>query len=498
MGKKPHIACLMMLKNEKKRLPVTLKSLIGQVDSLVVYDTGSTDDTISILQEFSAKHNIPLRLKQGEFVNFCVSRNVSLEFADSFPDIDYILLLDCNDELRGGDILRKIATEHLTEQHNGYLVCQQWWSGQLDRYYNMRFIKARAGWRYFGSVHEYMVDTTANTPNKEPRFPVFRLPDDIVLYQDRTQDDDKTGKRFVRDKILLYNDYVKDKTEPRTLFYLAQTCSCLGEYEDALYYYKLRSEVNGFEEEKFHSYLRCGNLSQTLNQPWETTMQWYIKAAEHSDRAEPYVKIAEHYINKKRWIVAYTFLMSACRLSYPHHAILFVDKRIYDYIRWHLLGIVGYYTGIFIEGKEGCRLAIQNGSNKELDTKNMGFYDKVAEEKFGGVLPFTFPLIGLGVNNKQEIIPIKTQSTDNRTEFTVSNNLTLPTTPVTDPILLTGNNTQKIVDINQPQTNLTEKEFIDIVTKELAHTSPNLSLKARKQKARMLWKLKIKNEQKLK
>ena len=91
-----HIAVLMMVKNETKRLRVSLDSVRGFADSLVVFDTGSTDDTIAILETFAAESGIPLRLKQGEFVDFSTSRNVSLDFADEFPEIEYLLLLDCN------------------------------------------------------------------------------------------------------------------------------------------------------------------------------------------------------------------------------------------------------------------------------------------------------------------------------------------------------------------------------------------------------------------
>ena len=88
---KVHICVLMMLKNEKARLQVSLDSIKGIANSLVVFDTGSTDNTIKICEEFCKKYNIPFRLKQGEFKNFSTSRNESLDFADTFDDIDYIL-----------------------------------------------------------------------------------------------------------------------------------------------------------------------------------------------------------------------------------------------------------------------------------------------------------------------------------------------------------------------------------------------------------------------
>jgi len=238
----------------------------------------------------------------------------------------------------------------------------------------MRFIKPRDGWRYTGVVHEYLKndkhkDFSNNT----------KLDSRIRLYQDRTKDDDKTGKRFNRDKILLLEEYKKDPTEPRTCFYLAQTYSCLLDFENAYYYYKQRIDLIGFWEEIFHSYLKCGELSQKLNHDWYDSFAWYMKAFEHISRVEPLIFIAEYYINKKNWLLGYNFIDLACKLKFPEHCILFVDKYVYEYKRWHLLGKVGFYAGFFKEGKTGCLKAIEF-SNSELDKKNLEFYIKKENE----------------------------------------------------------------------------------------------------------------------
>jgi glycosyltransferase involved in cell wall biosynthesis len=367
----PNIGLLMMVKNEKKRIEVTLKSVVGFVDAIIIYDTGSTDNTIEIIQEFCEKHKINLYMKQGEFVNFAVSRNVSLDFADTV-NVHYLLLLDCNDELRGGDNLLKYAKAMFDKDTTGFLMCQEWQSKQIDKYYNIRFVKNRCGWRYRGSVHEWMKDTSVETD--QPKFPVERMSDNMVLFQDRNQDDDKTGKRFARDKVLLLKDHQENSKEPRTLFYLAQTCQCLQEIDEAFYYSKLRTELDGFEEERFHSYLRCGTCSVLLNHDWSDSMAWFLKAFEHSERVEPLVKISEYYKNNKKWHMAYMFCKRACELKYPNHAILFVDKTMYDYYRWHIMGICGYYVGDYAYGKIGCSKAIEVGLNKDVDTNNLKFY----------------------------------------------------------------------------------------------------------------------------
>ena len=390
---KTNIGLLMMVKNEHKRIKVSLDSVVGHVECFIIYDTGSEDDTIEIIKNHCEEHKINLYLIQGEFENFSVSRNVSLEYADTIPNLNYCLLLDCNDELKGGEYLRKFAEEHKNSSSTGFLACQEWWSGNYNKYYNLRFIKAREGWRYRGSVHEWMKNTKCEE-GKDP--PVIRIPDKTVLYQDRTQDDDKSSKRFFRDKILLLKDHKLDPTEPRTVFYLAQTCSCTRELEDAFYYYKIRTTLEGFQEEKFHAFCRCGDISKDLKHPWYDTMAWYMKAFEHSQRVEPILKIVEHYKETKNWILAYTFADLACSLTYPEHSILFVDSHAYTYERWHNLSIVAYYVGKYIEGKAGCEKAIAVGKNLELDNNNLNFYN----EKLGQTSSSSSSI----TQNKQEFI----------------------------------------------------------------------------------------------
>ena len=381
----------MMLKNETKRLHVSLNSIKDFADSLVVYDTGSTDDTIEICEKFCKENNIIFRLKQGEFENFSTSRNISLDFADSFEDIDYILLMDCNDELIGGEMLRKEAKIQLkNDDITSFLITQEWFSGTVDSYFNVRFIKAHKGWRYKGVVHEYItiVDKETNTENKPTE---YRLNPQIKLYQDRTQDDDKSNKRFTRDKKLLLEEYEKNPTDSRTTFYLAQTFACLNDHENAYRYYKERIELVGFWEEVFQSYLKCGDLSVKLKHDWYQTFTWYMKAFEHTQRVEPLLRIAEYYKEKNNFILSYTFLTLACKLKYPDHCILFVDKLSYDYKRWHLMGISAFYVEEYGIGKECCLKAIESGLkikniNIEVDKKNLNFYlekEKESNENTG-------------------------------------------------------------------------------------------------------------------
>lgn len=358
----------MIVKDEEKRIQVSLESILGFVNKIFIYDTGSTDKTIDIITRFSKKHRIPLVLKQGEFVNFSVSRNISLDMAENDPDVDFMLLLDCNDELKNGKELTRILTHKSSNDIDGFMLCQEWLhSGNTyDRYFNTRVIKKGKGWRYMGSVHEWIKPGNSNAK-------IGKLPDSIRLFQDRKYDAEKSMHRYKKDRELLLEDIKTNPNDSRAYFYLAQTCSCLGLIEETYYYYKERSKIKeGFWEEVFHSYMRLGDTCKVMKHPWEEQLKWYMKALEVSKRAEPLIKIAEYYRLTGDNQMAYYFSKFACDLELPE-CLLFVDRSIYDYKRWHILGIVAYYCSKHKEGKEACVKAIE-ARGYDIDKKNLSYY----------------------------------------------------------------------------------------------------------------------------
>jgi len=370
----PGIAAVLMVKNEEKNIEKSLKSVLNKVDAIIIYDTGSTDNTINIVKNFSEINKINLYLRSGEFIDFSTSRNNCLDFADTV-NVDYLLLLDANDELKG-DTLRQICSENYEKDINAFLVCQKWFSGKLTTYFNIRLIKARKNWRYIGVVHEYIKDISQKNNN------ILRLQDSFFIYQNRNDDCNKSFSRFSRDKELLLEDIEKDPDNPRSFFYLAQTCDCLGHREDALKYSKIRLSLKGFNEEIFHSLMRCGKYSAELGMDWNISLEYYLKAFNDFNRLEPLIRIAEYYKDKKMWNLSYMFIKKGCELSFPTHHILFVDQCMYDYTRWHLMGIIAYYVQEYQQGKEACLKAIEKCVYKDLDTRNLKFYlDKEKEQK---------------------------------------------------------------------------------------------------------------------
>lgn len=383
------IAAAIMVKNEEKRIETTLNSIKKDVDGIVLFDTGSTDNTIDIVKKYVEINNLKLHLLEGVFEDFSTSRNEMLEFAETFS-YDYMLLLDCNDELKFNNVsdssvktIQKKKSRYQQNQNqnqnhqslkklldhkkdiDGFMVHQKWHIGpnyDLD-YFNIKIIKTKLGFRYKGSVHEYIVTPEGLTIDKL---------EGIVIYQDRVADNDgKTFNRWENDLVLLKKDLEINPNDSRSQFYLAQTYDGLCKKDEAFEAYKLRYEnIEGFYEERFLAALNCGRL---INDD-EEKIKWYLRSFEIIERSEPLVEIAKIYRIKNQFLLAYTFARTACDLEFPTNCTLNVDKKSYDHDRWHELSISCYYIKKYKMGKEACQKAIDSGYDNNLNLHNMNFY----------------------------------------------------------------------------------------------------------------------------
>src|SRR3984885_8336466 len=84
------VAAAMIVRDEERFLPGSLASLRGKVDEVIIVDTGSADDTLSIAKTFGA------RVFHFEWNDdFAAARNWGLEEVTA----DWILYIDADESL---------------------------------------------------------------------------------------------------------------------------------------------------------------------------------------------------------------------------------------------------------------------------------------------------------------------------------------------------------------------------------------------------------------
>ena len=90
----PTICLNMIVKNESKIITRLFNSVISIIDSYCICDTGSTDNTIEIIENYFKERNIPGKVVQEPFKNFCHNRNFALQSCIGMSD--FVLLLDAD------------------------------------------------------------------------------------------------------------------------------------------------------------------------------------------------------------------------------------------------------------------------------------------------------------------------------------------------------------------------------------------------------------------
>ena len=376
--REPIIALGMMVKNEEQVMAKTLESALNSVDVVYIYDTGSTDNTIEVCKETCKTFSKPVYIRQGEFVNFAVSRNALLEWMDADPTIDFMLLLDANDEFHSpNDALRVFARDRLSrpdDDEGGFYIQQRWMYGEaVETYFNIFFIRPRRGWIYHGPVHEYLAPRGDLTMLKVPE----RCPSDIYISQNRNENCERSFERYRRDYDIFMAELAKNTDDGRTLFYMGQTCECLQLYNEAFHYYTLRIQIphkiqGRPEEEIYQSHYRLGNLCIRLGKPHDETVKHYSTAIEYAQRVEPMLRLCEYYLFVRgQPLVAYGYACMALFSPYPTSSLLFKVENDYAYRRYNRFMVTANLVGDYARACEVGRQMVTSGIALESDIENL-------------------------------------------------------------------------------------------------------------------------------
>ncbi len=370
----PLIAIALMVKNEAGSIQSTLASMLtGGIQHCFILDTGSTDNTIALAEAFFKRHHITGKIQQEPFIDFSASRNRTLELAEQrFPDIPFLLMPDAEWHLHNASVLVDFCEG---EQHGHtrlYLVPIKM---NATEFATARLFRTASRVRFKGVVHEVPEELPGD---RVPR-PVF------FEVNASSRGLEKSRKRWQQDLQLLSKAYEENPEDPRNTFYLAQTCECLNDLDNAFLYYQHRAKLPGWDEENFVTLYRLGCLATRMKHSdpftgWAIAMDYFLKAfAMRPHRIEPLVKIAEHYWPDNIQ-TCYLFIRHAWDIPYPEHDLLFVDLEAYHCTRYEIMSRCAWYMGDYTLGEKATRLALKARPGTEHLLRNLALY----QEKLNG------------------------------------------------------------------------------------------------------------------
>jgi len=104
----PTLGLAIIARDEAENLPGLLASVAGAFDQIALADTGSTDRTVQVFEEWAAAQDLPLGHRVGRFEwrdDFGAARN----FADSMLSTDWTCWGDCDERPNGAALLRGLV-----------------------------------------------------------------------------------------------------------------------------------------------------------------------------------------------------------------------------------------------------------------------------------------------------------------------------------------------------------------------------------------------------
>lgn len=348
------ITLAMIVKNESKVIVRALLSVMHLIDSFVIFDTGSEDDTPQIAQACLA--GIPGHIEYGEFEDFAMSRTKYLELArEKFPESDYVLVMDA-DEVMINTVFSK---DQLTED-----MYSLSYLGDNDYRYPVIFRNSKPFY-YKYPTHEIPVCDEPYTSGTL---------DSLVL--DHRHDGGTINEKYDRD-VRLISSYLKSHPgDPRMTFYLANSYWDMGSLILAKEYYLSRATMGGWSQEVFVSYYKAAIASLQLG--YESDFVKYSLAAFYAcpDRMDSLYELGKFYNSKSMYTVADIFLAKSSKMEYPSEP-LFFSKAIYQYLIDIEYAVCSYYLGDNSKAVEYNQSVIccDNAPKwaKELATKNLSF-----------------------------------------------------------------------------------------------------------------------------
>lgn len=311
----PLISLVMIVKNEAAILRETLDLVAPFVDEFIVVDTGSTDDTPTIIQDYGPLHAAP-------FVNFIETKNKALELATG----RYVLFMDADERLvTGGQQLREWAEENRIDCVDGWILEGSAARPTL-RYSRARLWRNDGRWRFYGpGCHEYIACAGPETTCLDHRLTVF--------HDHRHRDPTSYDARNQLYISLLQAAIDANPADSRAWFYLGRTYVDAGQSLHALSAYQSYLSLQpAWTDEIYQTHLDSARLLRDLGEYDATRSRANLAIAADARRAEAYVVLGELAYTAQDWTTAAAHFETARRCTPPNDVTLFLEPHAYSTI----------------------------------------------------------------------------------------------------------------------------------------------------------------------
>jgi hypothetical protein len=397
--------CLnMIVKNEAHVIEKTLANICEYVplDYWVISDTGSTDNTVELIETFFRVRNIPGFIDNAEWRDFGYNRTRALEKAHNITD--YVFIFDADDCIHGKFVL----PPHLSAD------AYQLKFGQGFVYVRTLLVNNRKRWVYRGVLHEYI---TCLDPEGE----FVEIGGDYFVDSGRSGARNNDPLKYIKDATILENAYTAEMESPtgdkglamRYSFYCAQSYMDAGdEHTDkAIEWYKRVLSQNNWYQEKYYSALCIGNMYNSRKNDRMEAIKYWIKTAEYDEERIEGIASAMELLRN----MDYHIMVNALYHKYKNYnkapaGKLFLSEDRYKDVIEYANSISAFYISDKKSGYECCKSILKNAvmpPHLLLNTlSNLGFYrDYILQDDIMNAMALFESVDNVLVYEKDDDIP---------------------------------------------------------------------------------------------
>jgi FkbM family methyltransferase len=223
---KPKLSVCMIVRDEENALPRCLKSVQDIADELIVVDTGSKDNTISIAKDFGAK------VFYFEWRDdFAAARNESLRHATG----DWILQIDADEELPSSSIpfLREAISNPWCLVY--VITCDNGAACRIERFVEVgRLFRNHPLIRYSRPYHETVASSAHKLTAQEPKWQLLNEPRIRIRHYGYEPSEMRSRNKLERGLHSMESHLEENPSDDYMLTRLAETYGALGRYDEAM------------------------------------------------------------------------------------------------------------------------------------------------------------------------------------------------------------------------------------------------------------------------
>jgi glycosyltransferase involved in cell wall biosynthesis len=242
----------MIVRDESHVVGKTLETIVKHVPitSFVISDTGSTDNTIEIIESFFKERGVSGTVTRDEWRDFSYNRTLAIEHARRLSSDEYLFLFDADDSIHGVFPEPKNQTD--------MIMCN---FGQYCKYFRPLFIRRTLPWRYRGVLHEYI--------ESPPKATKSMLRGDYYIESGRTGARNRNPNKYADDARVLEKALLTE-TDPQLVnryrFYLAQSYRDANMIDEAIRAYTNVIKGSGWVQERYVSCVYIGTMYEKKGQ----------------------------------------------------------------------------------------------------------------------------------------------------------------------------------------------------------------------------------------